>query len=205
MQYAVKPPPKAGLATSAKIGIGAGAGGAALLFGLLVFLLFWKHRAHKRDRAALESLSGFGPGLSSARQSTATAAMTARSRYSAPPQDVTEWQQGVPPEVVPQPVRQYPADWTPSSAPGSPPLGGRNGFVQQQQHQQQQQQWQQAGLEPRFPSPPVPGPYPSQAELQGRPFSTVSPTELQAGQEFQRQELQGQQWAPRHEAPSQWH
>jgi hypothetical protein len=67
------------------------------------------------------------------------------------------------------------------------------------------QQQQQAGLEPRFPSPPVPGPYPSQVELQGRPFPMASPTELQAGQGFQRQELQGQQWAPRYEAPSQWH
>ena len=200
MQYPVKPPPKAGLAPSAKIGIGAGAGGAALLFGLLISLLIWKHRAHKRDRAALESLSGSGPGLSSARQSTVTAAATTRSRYSAPSQDVTQWRQDVLPEVAPQPVRQYPADWTPSSASGSPPLlGGRNGFVQQQQQQQQ------AGLETRFPSPPVPGPYPSQVELQGRPFPMVSPTELQAGQGFQRQELQGRQWAPRHEAPSQWH
>ena len=91
MKYPVKPPPKAGLAPSAKIGIGAGAGGAALLFSLLIFLLIRKHRAHKRDRAALESLSRFGPGLSSACQSTATAAATARSRHSAPSQDVVEW------------------------------------------------------------------------------------------------------------------
>lgn len=199
IKYPVKPPPKAGLATSAKIGIGAGAGGAALLFGLLISLLIWRHRVHKRDREALESLSGSGPGLSSARHSTVTAAATARSRYSIPSKEVAEWRQDVLPEVAPQPVRQYPVDWTPSPGSGSPPpLGGRNDFVQQQQLLQQQ-----AGLEPRFPSPPIPGPYPSQVELQGRPFPMVSPTELQAGQDFQRQELQGQQWAPRYEAPSQ--
>lgn len=56
MQYPLKPA-KTGMATTTKIGIGAGAGSAVLIIGVLLWLFMRKHRAHKRDKAALESVT----------------------------------------------------------------------------------------------------------------------------------------------------
>ncbi|OCK77048.1 hypothetical protein K432DRAFT_359289 [Lepidopterella palustris CBS 459.81] len=157
MQYPVKPA-SPGLAPTAKIGIGAGVGGAALLFGILISLLIWKHHTNKRDRAALESPSNFEPDMSLARQGT----NLAMSRYSAPSGIgagiIHDWRQRVPygeqlgQQVLPQVgPRRYPVDWTPGAASTSPPT---NRYVRD------------SGL--RYPSPPTPEMYPSQPELQGR-------------------------------------
>lgn len=196
MQYPVKAEPKPALTTNAKIGVGAGAGGAALVFGILIWLLIWKHRAHKRDKDALKSLSGMG----STRQSVAASSAVG---------GVQEWRKNVPAspngsrfyeglETIPEPqptlpnvgMAQYPADWRPGQRTISPPLPGT--FVHN-----------------GIPSPPIPEGY-SEADSQqtmvdrrysnnNTPgvgsdggYSTANRSELQSGEyPFPRQELQG--------------
>ena len=51
-------PSKHGLSNGAKIGIGVGAGIITIVFGIMMFLLLWKHKQHKKDRKALEEMSG---------------------------------------------------------------------------------------------------------------------------------------------------
>ncbi|KAH7077795.1 hypothetical protein BKA63DRAFT_272211 [Paraphoma chrysanthemicola] len=128
MQYplvAPTPVPKSGLQTSAKIGIGAGAGVAALIFGLLTFLLLRKHRAHKKDKAALDQMSGIG----STRQSVASNSYggvkawqkkVAVSEVSSGLEPVPEQEPTLPNVAVPQP--QYPAEWRPGQRTVSPPV-----------------------------------------------------------------------------------
>ncbi|KAF2191438.1 hypothetical protein K469DRAFT_746771 [Zopfia rhizophila CBS 207.26] len=205
MQYPVQPSSKPALTSNAKIGIGAGAGGAALIFGVLIWLLVWKHRVHKRDKAALESGSGFGPGLSSTRRS-----VNQMSRYSAsndgtgvedwrrsvvnhpPPGAKTRFTEGSGPTLpnVGEP-RNYPADWRPGQPTVSPPpaIYGRN----------------PVGHGNRYPSPPIPEEYQElQAQQQGfTRYSGGSPvdrSELQSGEYFPPQELQGvpegHEWGP---------
>lgn len=128
MQYPLKvsnSPTQPGLSTIAKGGIGAGAGIAVLILGFLVFLLFKKHKAHKRDKAALEEMSGVG----STRQSMATGSVAggvkawqskvAASEVSSglePVQEPTFMQNTVPHQA------QYPADWRPAQRTASPPV-----------------------------------------------------------------------------------
>jgi len=245
MQYPVRPPKKSGLATNAKIGIGAGAGGAALIFGLLLFLLVRKHRAHKRDRDALESLNNFGPA--SIRQSVNQRS----SRYSASNTGasmVDGWMKNAPPSITNSTSRfhesglevstggpRHTADWTPGQQPTlpnvSPPPMATMMNAPVVGHMR-------SASDMRYPSPPVDSNY---AELGaqdansrrysdgttmvGAPSpgsqSPLNRSELQGGEYFQRQELQGvpegrawgptqdqQQWGPQpgqryYEAPSQ--
>jgi hypothetical protein len=128
MQYPLTPTEaasKSGLQTGAKIGIGAGAGVAALLFGLLTFLLWRKHRAHKKDKAALDQMSGIG----STRQSVASNGYggvkawqnrVAVSEVSSGLERVPEQEPTLPKVAIPQP--QYPAEWRPGQRTVSPPV-----------------------------------------------------------------------------------
>ncbi|KAH8732367.1 hypothetical protein GQ44DRAFT_179935 [Phaeosphaeriaceae sp. PMI808] len=128
MQYPLQvtePVPTPSLATGAKIGIGAGAGVVALIFGLLAFLLLKKHKAHKRDKAALEEMSGIG----STRQSVATGSAfggvkawqtkVASSEVSSGLEPVLE--PTLPQVVMPQQT-QYPAEWRPGQRSISAPV-----------------------------------------------------------------------------------
>jgi hypothetical protein len=197
MQFPVKPAPKPALATNTKIGIGAGAGGAALVLGALIGLLIWKHKAHKRDKDTLKSLSGMG----STRQSVAASSAVG---------GVSEWRKNIPGsptggrfyeglETIPEPQptlpnigmnrNSYPADWRPGQRTISPPLPGS--FTHNS-----------------MPSPSIPEVY-SEADshnmlISQRYSNNTSPTvrseggfssgnrsELQSGEYFPRQELQG--------------
>jgi len=213
MYYPVKPASEPSLATNAKIGIGVGAGGAALVFVALLWLLLRKHLAHKRDRNTLKSISGMG----STRQSVAASSAVG---------GVSEWRKGIPGSptggrfyegLEPLPERptlpevensqRYPADWRPGQrtvSPISAPLPGS--FVHRS-----------------MPSPPIP-PIPEgfleadgqHATYTYRYSNSASPgvmsemesngrSELQSSDDlFLRQELQGvpegQGWQY-HEAP----
>lgn len=215
MQYPVKPVSKPALTQNAKIGIGAGAGGAALVFGILLFLLLWKHKAHKRDKAALESLSGFGPGLSSTRQSVAASSAVGgvkewRQNVPTSPAAQSRFHEGLEPTLPNVAAAQYPADWRPG------------------QHQRQRQSSMSPPIPAPYarnsiPSPPIPEGY-SEADsqhgiLNNRYSNNNTPgvasdggyssrSELQSGEyPFPRQELQGvpeeggQQWPVYQNAP----
>ncbi|ORY02729.1 hypothetical protein BCR34DRAFT_605462 [Clohesyomyces aquaticus] len=173
MQYPVKP--SKGLTSNAKIGIGAGAGGAAIIFGALLWLLIWKHKAHKKDKALLESQN------TSTRQSVALGNVrtpstvsepwkTNRNAGAGPPGGQSRFTEGLEP-TLPNvgPPTAHTADWRPTGPQRtvSPPLPGtytRNPISYAQQQ--------------RYPSPPLPEGY---AEVQGqevaqnRRYSNVSP------------------------------
>lgn len=128
MQYPVKEPSKPGLAQNTKIGIGAGAGGAALVFGILIWLLLWKHRAHKRDKSALESL-GVTEWSTSGRQSIAASSAVGggvkKWRQSIPVSPTSSrFHEGLEPTLpnVSMSQNQYPGDWRPAQRAMSPPI-----------------------------------------------------------------------------------
>lgn len=187
MQYPLKPvSSKSGLATGAKIGIGVGAGVIALIVAILSFLLVRKHKAHKRDKAALEEMSGVG----STRQSVA-----ASSAYGG----VKDWQRKVPlvinsglepvqepslPQVAVAPQPQHPSEWRPGHRTVSPPLP----------HQ---------GYSSRLsmPSPPLPEGYSEVGSDIG--YDSGYRSELHSGPIAHGQELQGGYGEWRHEGVAQ--
>ncbi|KAF2263703.1 hypothetical protein CC78DRAFT_568770 [Lojkania enalia] len=207
MQYPVQTP-KQGMSTNAKIGIGAGAGGAALIFGVLTALLIWKHRAHKRDKAALESLSGFGPGMSSTRASHVGGSQVGTG--------VREWRSNVPPPPVSGPFHEggleptlpnvpvpatYAADWRPGQRTMSPPYAPRSPSIPEGYSEVDSQQGMLA-VERRYSNNNTPG-----LGSDGG-YSTGNRSELQSGEyPFPRQELQGvpegQAWEYRGQSPQQ--
>lgn len=125
MQYPLvvtEPAPKSGLAKGAKIGIGAGAGVAALVFGLLLFLLLRKHRAHKRDKTALEEMSGPASTRQSIAASSAFGGVKAWQTKVAS-SEVSSGLEPVQEPKLPQiSVPQYPAEWRPGQRAVSPPV-----------------------------------------------------------------------------------
>ena len=205
MQYPVKAA-KPALATNAKIGIGAGAGGAALVFGVLIWLLIWKHRAHKRDKAALESLSGIGSTRQSVAASSAVGGVKEwRKTVPASPAGIqSRFQDGLEPmPTLPNVgITQYEADWRPGQRTVSPPIPAP--YVHQS-----------------IPSPPVPEGYSevdSQHAITDRRYlnnntpgvasdggySSGNRSELSGEYPFPRQELQGvpeeqHSWTHRHD------
>jgi hypothetical protein len=167
MQYpliSTEPAPKPGLATGAKIGIGAGAGVAALVFGVLIFLLLRKHRAHKKDKAALDEMSGVG----STRQSVARSSTFGGVKGWQTKVAMSEVSSGLEPiqePTLPQvAIPQYPADWHPGQRTVSPPVPGYY-------------------TRDSVPSPPI-------TEV-GSENGRVARSELHSEYGVQRQELQG--------------
>jgi hypothetical protein len=124
-QYRVKHP-KNTLTKKTKAGIGAGAGVAAIIVGALLFLLFWKHRAHKKDRSKLQTLNQAAPREDNPNTMSPEPPM---SRYSvpAPPSGAYQGKFGEQfsddgnAAVVPAGPKKYSADWTPGSPPNAYP------------------------------------------------------------------------------------
>lgn len=201
MQYPLHPSSsKSSLSTGAKIGIGIGAVTVALIFGVLVFLLARKHKAHKRDKAALEEMSGIGSTRQSIAASSAFGGVknwqkNVSSDVSSglePIQEPTLPQVGLPPQA------QYPSEWRPDQRTVSPPVP-HPGYYSRSS----------------LPSPPIPEGYSEVGSDNGfgkgsigggggYGFSEGNPSELQSGHyAMQRQELQGELGEYPHEGVAQ--
>ena len=188
MQYPLNSvPSKQGLSTGAKIGIGAGAGVTALVFGILLFLLLWKHKQHKKDRKALEEISGMG----STRQSVA-----ASSAFGG----VKDWRKNVPADVSNglEPVQQ---PTLPQVGP-PPPLQAGNWWQGQQRTVSPPVPYPGYYSRSSIPSPSMPGPYSEVGSENG--YANGNRSELNSGDYgMQRPELHGgyEEW--RHEGVTQ--
>ncbi|KAH7380753.1 hypothetical protein BKA66DRAFT_129997 [Pyrenochaeta sp. MPI-SDFR-AT-0127] len=199
MQFPLKATPqKSGLATGAKIGIGVGAGVIAAIFGVLMFLLARKHKQHKKDKKALEEMSGIG----STRQSVA-----ASSAFGG----VKDWRKNVSdessglqpvleptlPRVVPPP-QPYNADWRPSQQRTVSPPVPHPGYYSRSSLPSPpiQEAYSEVGSDSGFVSGPGGG-YASgnRSELHSGDYGMPRP-ELQGGQgQWQHEQATHGQWA----------
>lgn len=169
-----------------KIGIGAGAGAIALIIGVITFLLVRKHKAHKRDKATLDEMSGIGSTRQSVAASSAFGGV--KSWQKGVSVDVSSGLEAVPEPTLPQVIAyqqtHYPSDWRPDYRTVSPPVPLPGHY-----------------MIASIPSPPIR----EHSEVgSDSGFGSENRSELYGGQHgIQRQEMQGGHREWRHEGVAQ--